>query len=329
MANPLLQVENLRTYFYTGDGIVQAVDDVSFHINKGETLCIVGESGCGKSVTAMSILQLIQMPPGKIEPGSKIVFEGEDLLGKSKSQIRQLRGCKISMIFQEVMTSLNPVLKIGRQISEAIELHQGLNAHEARAKTIEYLKLVGIPNSEKRFDEYPYQLSGGMRQRVMIAMATVCNPQLIIADEPTTALDVTIQAQVLDLILDLKDKLGTAILLITHDLGLVAETAERVIVMYAGKIVEEALVNDLFDDPRHPYTKGLLSSIPRIDLDRERLSIIKGVVPRPTEFPKGCRFNPRCEYVKELCIKEEPPLISFSEGRRVSCWLGTAEYEKE
>ncbi len=327
MGNCLLSVENLKTYFYTSEGVVPAVDDVSFHVNEGETLGIVGESGCGKSVTALSILQLIPMPPGKIESG-RIIFDGENLLHKSKRQIRNVRGCSISMVFQEVMTSLNPVMKVGRQISEAIELHQNISAHEARKKTIEYLRIVGIANPEKRVNEYPYQLSGGMRQRIMIAIAIVCNPKLIIADEPTTALDVTIQAQVLDLMLDLKSKLGTAILLITHDLGLIAETAERIIVMYAGKIVEEADVNDLFEDPQHPYTRGLLTSIPRIDTEKKQLSVIKGVVPRPTNFPEGCRFHPRCDYVQDICKQRIPVLRRLERERRVACWINTDEYKR-
>ena len=328
MTDILLSVNKLKTYFYTSEGVVPAVDDVTFHVNKGETLGLVGESGCGKSVTSLSILRLVPDPPGKIISG-EIIFENEDLLKKSEESIRGIRGKKISMIFQEVMTSLNPVMRIGQQLGEAIELHQGLPQREALAQAVELLNMVGVSVPERRIDEYPYQLSGGMRQRVMIAMALVCRPQLLIADEPTTALDVTIQAQVINLMKELKKRFGTAILLITHDLGVVAEMAERVIVMYAGKIVEEANVNDLFRDPRHPYTMGLLESIPRIDLSRERLSIIKGVVPRPTDLPSGCRFHPRCNFVRDICTKKAPPLRILEGGRRVSCWKGLTEYEEQ
>ena len=328
MTDALLSVNKLKTYFYTSEGVVPAVDDVTFHINKGETLGLVGESGCGKSVTSLSILRLVPDPPGKIISG-EILFENEDLLKKSEEEIRGIRGRKISMIFQEVMTSLNPVLKIGMQLSEAIELHQGLPRREAMDKAVEMLNMVGVSVPERRIDEYPYQLSGGMRQRVMIAMALVCRPQLLIADEPTTALDVTIQAQVIKLMKELKKKFGAAILLITHDLGVVAEMAERVIVMYAGKIVEEASVSDLFRDPKHPYTMGLLESIPRIDIDRKRLSIIKGAVPRPTDLPSGCRFHPRCSFVCDICRKKAPPMRVLEGGRRVNCWRGLAEYEEQ
>jgi len=320
MSKRLLGVNNLKTYFHTLEGLVKAVDGVSFDIDRGETVGMVGESGCGKSVTSLSILKLIPTPPGRIESG-EIFFKEEDLLKKSDKELEAIRGNKISMIFQEVMNSLNPVLKIGRQISEAIEIHQHLTRQEAIQKTIEVLKLVGIPLPHKRFNDFPHLLSGGMRQRVMIAMAMVCNPELLIADEPTTSLDVTIQAQVLELMKDLKRMLGTAILLISHDLGLVAEMAERVMVMYAGKIVEEAAAEKLFRDPRHPYTKGLLYSIPRLDVERGQLSIIKGAVPQPNNYPTGCRFHPRCELSRDICRKQEPPLISLDHDRRVSCWL--------
>ena len=322
MPERLLSVNNLKTYFHTTERPIQAVDGVSFHIDRGETVGMVGESGCGKSVTSLSILRLIPTPPGRIESG-EVLYEGEDLLKKSEAEIRDIRGNKISMIFQEVMNSLNPVLKIGRQISEAIEIHQHLNRRKATEKAIEILGMVGISLPHKRINEFPHLFSGGMRQRVMIAMAMVCNPELLIADEPTTSLDVTIQAQVLELMKELKTMLRTAILLISHDLGLIAEMAERVMVMYAGKIVEEAAVEDLFLDPRHPYTKALLNSIPRVERKRGQLSIIKGTVPRPTEFPSGCRFHPRCDLARDICAEQEPPLISLGNGRRASCWLLT------
>jgi oligopeptide/dipeptide ABC transporter ATP-binding protein len=320
MAEQLLKIQKLRTSFFTREGKIPAVDDVSFHIDRGETLGLVGESGCGKSVTSLSILQLIPRPPGRIESG-EILFNNEDLLKKGSREIRDIRGNKISMIFQEVMTSLNPVLRIGRQLSEAIEIHQQLDHNQALDKAIDVLRMVGIPLPHKRINEYPHQLSGGMRQRVMIAMAIVCNPELLIADEPTTALDVTIQAQVLELMKELKRALQTAILFISHDLGLVAEMAERVIVMYAGKIVEEAKVEHLFSAPLHPYTVGLINSIPSLAGERGKLSIIKGVVPRPTEFPKGCRFHPRCASAQGRCRNEEPPLKLMNDERRVRCWL--------
>ena len=325
MSERLLAVKDLKTCFYTADGVVPAVDGVSFHIDRGETLGLVGESGCGKSVTSLSILQLIPQPPGRIDSG-EILFAGEDLLKMSRREIRSIRGNRISMIFQEVMTSLNPVLRIGRQLSETVEAHQSVNRVQAMDKAVDLLRIVGIPLPHKRISEYPHQLSGGMRQRVMIAMAIACNPELLVADEPTTALDVTIQAQVLELMKDLKRVLGTAILMISHDLGLIAEMAQRVIVMYAGRIVEEAAVEDLFAAPQHPYTRGLLSSIPSLSGERGRLSVIKGSVPRPTEFPQGCRFHPRCALVREQCSLREPPLTELGGGRRVSCWLcGSSE----
>ena len=320
MAERLVEVRNLKTYFHTEDGVVPSVDGVSLHIHRGETLGVVGESGCGKSVTSLSIMRLIPIPPGQIA-GGEIIFEGEDLLKKSEAAMRKIRGNEISMIFQEPMTSLNPVYTCGDQIAEAIELHQGLNRKEAMAKAVEMLRLVGIPSPEQRAHEYPHQLSGGMRQRVMIAMALSCNPKLLIADEPTTALDVTIQAQILELMKKLKRELGMAIMLITHDLGVIAEMAERVIVMYAGKVVEEADVVSLFRKPLHPYTEGLLRSIPRLDGDKERLHVIEGVVPNPLRLPPGCRFNPRCPYAKDICRAKEPPLAETSPGRQVACWL--------
>jgi ABC-type dipeptide/oligopeptide/nickel transport system ATPase component len=280
MSKNLVEVKNLKTYFYTEDGVVPAVDGVDFQIKKGETLGIVGESGCGKSVTSLSLLRLVPNPPGKIVDG-EMLFRGENLLKKSESEMRKIRGNDISMIFQEPMTSLNPVFTIGEQIAEAIELHQGLSKKEAIDKTVEMLNLVGIPSAEKRVNDFPHQMSGGMRQRVMIAMALSCNPSLLIADEPTTALDVTIQAQILELMKDLKERLGTAIMLITHDLGVVAEMAENVLVMYAGKVVEYADVRTIFKGPKHPYTIGLMGSIPRLDQPKEKLYVIEGTVPNP------------------------------------------------
>ena len=322
MADKLLDVRGLKTYFYTEDGVVPAVDGVDFSINKGETLGIVGESGCGKSVTSLSIMRLIPDPPGKVVDG-EILFEGSDLLKKSEAEMRKIRGNEISMIFQEPMTSLNPVFTIGNQIMEAIMLHQKLDKTAARKKAIEMLHLVGIPSPERRVDEYPHQLSGGMRQRVMIAMALSCNPRLLIADEPTTALDVTIQAQILDLMRHLRDEFGTSIMLITHDLGVIAELAERVVVMYAGKIVERADVKSLFGDPMHPYTLGLLGSIPKLTEQQDRLQVIDGVVPDPAFMPKGCRFHPRCQEAREICKVEEPELIHHKPGHEVACWKYT------
>ncbi|MEW6524580.1 MAG: ABC transporter ATP-binding protein [Bacillota bacterium] len=320
MGEKLVDIRNLKTTFYTTDGVVPAVDGVSLHIDRGETLGVVGESGCGKSVTALSVMRLIPWPPGKIEAG-EIQFEGQDLLKKSEAQMRAIRGNDISMIFQEPMTSLNPVYTVGNQISEAIELHQGLDRRAALKRTVEMLKLVGIPLPERRVHEYPHQLSGGMRQRVMIAMALSCSPKLLIADEPTTALDVTIQAQILELMKRLKKELGMAIMLITHDLGVVAEMAQRVTVMYAGKVVEEAQVVPLFRRPLHPYTRGLLDSIPHMDAEKHRLHVIEGVVPNPMYMPKGCRFNPRCPYAQDKCREHEPELGELQPGRKVSCWF--------
>jgi len=319
---PLLSVRNLRVGFQTEDGLVLAVDGISFDLERGATLGIVGESGCGKSVTSLSIMRLIPSPPGKIL-GGQILFEGEDLLKKSQAEMRRIRGNEISMIFQEPMTSLNPVFTIGDQIMEAIMLHQKLDKKAAREKAIEMLRLVGIPSPEKRVDEYPHQLSGGMRQRVMIAMALSCNPKLLIADEPTTALDVTIQAQILDLMRKLQDELGTAIILITHDLGVVAEMVDEVIVMYAGKIVERTDVRSLFRDPKHPYTEGLLGSLPRLHADQERLQTIEGVVPSPFNMPKGCRFHPRCRYAQPICQLYEPPLMDVGGGHLAACFKHT------
>jgi peptide/nickel transport system ATP-binding protein len=319
---PLLEVEGLKTHFFTRDGVVRAVDGVSFSIQPGETLALVGESGCGKSVTSLSILRLIASPPGRTVAGA-IRFNGQDLLGLSERAMRKVRGNEISMIFQEPMTSLNPVLTIGGQIAEALVLHRGLARAEAMARAIEMLRLVNIPEPARRAAEYPHQMSGGMRQRVMIAMALACDPKLLVADEPTTALDVTIQAQILDLMRALKDKTGAAILLITHDLGVVAEMAQRVVVMYAGRKVEEAKVDDLFERPRHPYTRGLLNSVPRLGAKagRARLAEIPGLVPSLREPIAGCAFATRCAHAMERCRSEAPPLETTAGGHSVACWL--------
>lgn len=317
----LLEVKNLKTGFKTDDGHFLAVDDISFILEKGKTLGIVGESGCGKSVTSLSIMRLIPNPPGKIEDG-QIIFNGKDLLKLSEDEMRKIRGNDIAMIFQEPMTSLNPVFTIGNQISEAIALHQkGLNKQQVRQKTIEMLRLVGIPEADKRVDEYPHQLSGGMRQRVMIAMALSCNPQLLIADEPTTALDVTIQAQILDLIRKLQREFNASMILITHDLGVVAETCDDVAVMYAGKIVEYGSVEDIFYRPKHQYTKGLLDSIPHFETGhrRERLETIKGLVPSMFNLPKGCRFSERCKAVQDDCRQAQPDLRHFAGKHHAAC----------
>jgi peptide/nickel transport system ATP-binding protein len=320
---PLLEVDDLKTYFYTRDGIVRAVDGVSFTVYPGETLAVVGESGCGKSVTSLSILRLIAAPPGKIVNG-RLMFQGRDLLGLTEDEMRKVRGNEISMIFQEPMTSLNPVLTIGRQIAEALVLHRGMKRKAALERAVEMLTLVNIPEAARRIEQYPHQLSGGMRQRVMIAMALACNPRLLIADEPTTALDVTIQAQILDLMRGLKEKTGAAIVLITHDLGVVAEMAQRVVVMYAGRKVEEAAVDDLFARPRHPYTEGLLKSIPRLEhaqvAGHLRLAEIPGMVPSLKEEIAGCLFAPRCGYATERCRREYPPLEEKAPGHFAACW---------
>ena len=321
--NTLLTVEGLKTYFFTSQGTAKAVDGVSFDVKDGETLGIVGESGCGKSVTGLSILGLITDPPGRIIEG-RVLFQGEDLLGYSEHQMARIRGKQISMIFQEPMTSLNPVFSIGFQLSEMFRLHMGLEKKEAMERSIEMLRLVHIPSPEKRIHEYPHELSGGMRQRAMIAMALSCNPHLLIADEPSTALDVTIQAQILELMDELKRKLGMAVILITHDLGIVANTVERILVMYAGKIVETGDVYSIFEDPLHPYTQGLLRAVPRIDhtsdAPAERLYEIRGVVPSLYGLPAGCNFYRRCEKREDRCKTEEPEMIEIKEGHRVSCW---------
>lgn len=324
MSGALVEVHDLRTVFASSEGTAVAVDGVSFEIEPGETLGMVGESGCGKSVTSLSILRLVPSPPGRIE-GGQILFQGEDLLAKNEAEMRQIRGNRISMIFQEPMTSLNPAFTVGDQIAEAISLHQQVKPRDAMEKAVESLRLVGIPLPERRVKEYPHQLSGGMRQRVMIAMALSCNPRLLIADEPTTALDVTIQAQILDLMRRLKKDLGMSILLITHDLGVIAEMAQRVVVMYAGQIVEEASVGALFEAPGHPYTRGLLSSIPRLRGGRERLHVIDGIVPSLTDLPAGCRFSPRCPEATERCRREAPGLVGLTSGRKVRCFNASGE----
>ena len=315
----VLEIKNLKTFFYTDEGVVKSVNDVSYYVKKGETLGVVGESGCGKSVTAMSILRLIPQPPGKIV-GGEILFKGRDLTKISDEEMRHIRGNRIAMIFQEPMTSLNPVYTVGDQIIEAICLHMDKTYTEARAMALSMLEKVGIPAPANRIDEYPHQMSGGMKQRVMIAMALVCNPELLIADEPTTALDVTIQAQILELLVKLQKDFGTSIIMITHDLGVIAEIAHRVVVMYASKIVETAEVKELFANPKHPYTIGLFNSIPKLDTS-DRLIPIKGMVPNPLDFPVGCKFNNRCEFATEKCRKSEPTLKEISPGHWSACWL--------
>lgn len=320
MTKPLLEVTDLQTHFFTDDGVVKAIDGISFSIDKKESFGLVGESGCGKSITALSIIRLVPYPPGKIVGGS-IKLEGEELLNKSEKEMQSIRGKDISMIFQEPMTSLDPLFTIGQELMEVLMLHQNLDKKEAMKKSIEMLKVVGIPEAEKRFREYPHQLSGGMRQRAMIAMALSCNPKLLIADEPTTALDVTIQAQILRLIEELKDEFSTAVLLITHDLGVVAETCKNVAVMYAGKIVEQGSVDDIFENPLHPYTVGLNNAIPRLDVDKKRLEIIEGNVPNLIDMPKGCKFYPRCPYAMDICKKDEPSLEKKEKGHLSRCYL--------
>jgi oligopeptide/dipeptide ABC transporter ATP-binding protein len=323
-AQTILQIEDLQTHFFTAIGTVRAVDGVSYALKSGETLGVVGESGCGKSVTALSILRLIANPPGRIVGGA-IRFEGRNLLELSESEMERIRGNDISMIFQEPMTSLNPLYTVGRQISEAIALHEGLSRRDAMDKAVEMLRRVQMPEAERRAQAYPHQLSGGMRQRVMIAMALSCNPKVLIADEPTTALDVTIQAQILDLMRELQETFGTAIILITHDMGVVAENADRVVVMYAGRKVEEAAAAELFDNPGHPYTKGLLGSIPHLDTAarttrRTRLNEIKGMVPSLFNLPVGCSFAPRCTLATDECRATPPPLEQHRPGHWIACW---------
>ncbi|MFQ5611220.1 MAG: ABC transporter ATP-binding protein [Anaerolineae bacterium] len=323
----LLEVKGLRTQFFTQDGVVNAVNGISYVLNEGETLGIVGESGCGKSVGVMSLIKLIPSPPGKIV-GGEVSFEGRDLLQLDDNEIRSIRGNKIAMIFQDPMTSLNPVLTINRQISEALELHRGMDRGQARQRTIELLEMVGIPSAAERIDDYPHQFSGGMRQRVMIAMGLSCNPQLLIADEPTTALDVTIQAQIVDLVKKLRDEIGMAIIWITHDLGVAAGLADRMIVMYAGYIVEEAPVKELYGNPRHPYTVALLNSLPRLDETRpEKLESIEGLPPDLIALPQGCPFYARCRYRIDKCLTENPSLETVGIDHEIACWVDIATAE--
>jgi oligopeptide/dipeptide ABC transporter ATP-binding protein len=316
----LLRVDNLRTHFHTQAGVVRAVDGVDLAIPPGRTLGVVGESGCGKSVTALSVMRLIDRP-GRIEPGSRILFGGRDLVQLDEDDLQKIRGNEISMIFQEPMTSLNPVYTVGDQISEAVQLHQNVSRRQADERAVEMMRLVGIPSPEKRVRDHPHQMSGGMRQRVMIAMALSCNPKLLIADEPTTALDVTIQAQILELMKDLRDRLGMAIMLITHDLGVVAEMADDVAVMYAGRVVERGPVESIFSTPQHPYTEALLHSIPVLGMTQaEPLKVIRGIVPSPLDWPAGCRFAARCDYTFEKCLQEDPPLLEAG-IQQSACWL--------
>ena len=316
----LLEVRNLVTHFFTQDGVVKAVDGISYDIGEGEVVGVVGESGCGKSVHALSIMRLVANPPGRIVSG-EIVFEGEDLLQVNDAEMRHIRGNRIAMVFQEPMTSLNPVLTIGRQLTETLELHQDMDKQQANKRAAELLRTVGIPDSDRKLQDYPHQFSGGMRQRVMIAMALSCNPKLIIADEPTTALDVTIQAQILELMQDLARTYGTAMIIITHNLGVVARYAQRVVVMYAGKIVETGTAQQIYHDPKHPYTLALLNSIPRLDAsERVRLEAIEGLPPDLIDLPVGCSFAPRCRFAYEKCITETPGLMEADEGHTSACW---------
>jgi len=319
---PILEVKGLKTHFSTKRGVSKAVDGIDFTLQKGETLGIVGESGCGKSMTSLSILRLIPSPPGKIA-GGQVLFKGKDLVTMSEEEMRKIRGNEISMIFQEPMTSLNPVIPVGEQIAEALRLHQKMGRKAAWDKAVEMLKLVGIPSPEKRAKQEPFQLSGGMRQRVMIAMALACTPEVLIADEPTTALDVTIQAQILELIKDLQTKLGMGVIMITHDLGVVAETCDTVAVMYAGNIIEHAPTEKIFSNPKHPYTQGLLNSLPKIHEDQDELQTIEGSVPSPYNMPTGCRFASRCPFQQPICHNQQPDLIEQNDGVKVRCWMYT------
>ncbi|MDP9751197.1 ABC transporter ATP-binding protein [Thermoanaerobacter pentosaceus] len=327
MAKSLVEFRNLKTFFYTSEGVVKAVNDVSFSIREGETVCVVGESGCGKSVTALSLMRLIQSPPGKIE-GGEIIFDGRDVLKLSETEMRKIRGNEIGMVFQEPMTSLNPVLTIGEQIMEPLMVHKLMNKKEAWNKAVELIKQVGIPRAEQIMTSYPHELSGGMRQRIMIAIALSCDPKLLIADEPTTALDVTIQAQILDLLRKIKQERNMALMLITHDLGIVAEMADYVVVMYAGKVIEEAPVKELFKNPKHPYTRGLLKAKPIIGQRKERLYTIPGQVPNPIGLGDYCYFSDRCEFAMEVCRQQIPQLKADEKGHKVACWLYEGEWKK-
>ena len=322
----MLEIRGLKTHFKTDDGWLHAVDGVDLAIDRGETVCVVGESGCGKSVMAMTVLRLIAIPPGRIV-GGQVLWQGRDLVTATNDEMRKVRAREIAIVFQEPMTSLNPVYSVGEQIAESLRLHEGLSRKEAIDRAVEMLRLVHIPTPERRVRDYPHQFSGGMRQRVMIAIALACKPKLLIADEPTTSLDVTIQAQILDLLAELKDRLGMAVLLITHAMGVVAEVAQRVVVMYAGKVVEEAPVGELFARPRHPYTQGLIRSIPRIDIaatHKVRLEAIRGTVPRLIEPGEGCRFAPRCRHAMAACTAATPPLRQVAAGHKVACILEPA-----
>ncbi|MBI2830323.1 MAG: ABC transporter ATP-binding protein [Chloroflexi bacterium] len=320
MTEKILEVKDLRTYFFTQEGEVRAVDGLSYYVDKGESVAVVGESGCGKSVSALSVLRLIPYPPGIIV-GGEIIFKGMDLLKVSEDAIRQVRGNQIAMIFQEPTTSLNPVISVRVQLTEALQLHRGLDKQAAREEAVKLLKLVGIPDAERRIDDYPYQFSGGMQQRIMMAMALSCNPELIIADEPTTSVDVTVQAQLLELIDNLRTQFGTAVILITHNLGIVARYVDRVNVMYAGRLVESGRTNIIYAEPRHPYTMGLLGSVPRLDFPRKRkLFVIEGLPPHLARLPKGCNFAPRCHYAIDRCREEKPGLEELGDSHRVACW---------
>ncbi|MDI3529099.1 MAG: peptide/nickel transport system ATP-binding protein [Thermoanaerobacter sp.] len=327
MAKNLVEFRNLKTFFYTSEGVVKAVNDVSFSIREGETVCVVGESGCGKSVTALSLMRLIQSPPGKIE-GGEIIFDGRDVLKLSETEMRKIRGNEIGMVFQEPMTSLNPVLTIGEQIMEPLMVHKLMNKKEAWNKAVELIKQVGIPRAEQIMTSYPHELSGGMRQRIMIAIALSCDPKLLIADEPTTALDVTIQAQILNLLRKIKQERNMALMLITHDLGIVAEMADYVVVMYAGKVIEEAPVKELFKNPKHPYTRGLLKAKPIIGQRKERLYTIPGQVPNPIGLGDYCYFSDRCEFAMEVCRQQIPQLKADEKGHKVACWLYEGVWKK-
>ncbi|MFC1873708.1 ABC transporter ATP-binding protein [Chloroflexota bacterium] len=320
MAEKVLEVKDLRTSFYVQDGELKAVDGLSYYVEKGESVGLVGESACGKSVSALSILRLIPYPPGVII-GGEIIFKGRDLLKVSEEEIRQIRGNDIAMVFQEPTTSLNPVLSVNLQLSEALELHRGLNKRESREEAIKLLKLVGIPDASKRVDDYPYQFSGGMQQRIMIAMALSCNPELLIADEPTTSLDCTVQAQLLEIVDNLRSQFGTAVIIITHNLGVVARYVDRVNVMYAGRLVESGRTADIYAEPSHPYTMGLLASVPRLDLPRTRnLSVIPGLPPNLARLPRGCNFQVRCNYATDECNESKPELVKIGEGHYAACF---------